>query len=274
MTINCVRFTLLFLFFTALPHFLLAQTDTTDVDNSDKSYVSAGLNYDSKVVFQGRTDGIQQFGVSPSIYYQHRKGFNASYSANFWSAEASQPSLHNLGVGWDFELSDSWNMSLNYARWILGNGDAADASALNNYASFDLSFAPGTWSFTALPSVNFGNSAALSLNFSATKFFIFSKIFSDKDRFLILPTFSTTIASDNRFSASKAALKKLKKGLSGQSFKPTVYEISIPVKYKLNDNLSFGATFHYVVPLNLTAAESNLTGISYFSFSSSYKFYR
>jgi hypothetical protein len=273
MTIKSFRYLLFFLSIFLNYQTLLAQNDTSEIDDSDKSYFSVGLNYDSKVVFQGRTDGIQQFGVSPSIYYQHRKGFNASYSANFWSAETSQPSLHNLGLGWDFELSDTWSMSLNYARWILGNGDATDARALNNYASFDLSYSPGTWSFTALPSINFGNSAALSLNFSATKFFIFSNIFSDKDRFLILPTFSTTIASDNRFSASKAALKKLKKGLSGQTFKPTVYEISIPVKYKLNDNLSFGATFHYVMPLNLTAAESNLTGISYFSLSSSYKFY-
>jgi hypothetical protein len=271
----------LFIFSIALnPHFVAAQTDSNDpsepseeVDNSEKSYVSVGLSYDSKVVFQGRTDGIQQFGMTPNVVYQHKKGFNASYSANFWSAEATQPSLHNLGVGWDIEFSDSWSMSLNYARWFLGNGDAADASALNNYASVDVSFAPGTWSFSASPSINFGSSAALALNFSATKFFIFKKIFSDNDKFLIMPTFSTTIASDNRFSASKAALKRLKKGLTGQTFNPTVYEILIPVKYKLNDYLSFGATFHYVVPLNLTVAERGLKGTTYFSLNMGYKFF-
>jgi hypothetical protein len=274
MTLKSFHVILSILSFILIPLSLSAQTDTSEVDNSDKSYLSVGLGYDSKVVFQGRTDGIEQFGVTPSIIYQHRKGFNASYSANFWSAETSQPSLHNLGLGWDFELSDLWSMSLNYARWFLGNGDATDASALNNYASLDISYAPGTWSFTALPSVNFGSSAALALNFSGTKLFVFSKIFSNHDRILVLPTISTTIASDNRFSASKTNLKKLKKGLTGQSFNPTVYEISIPIKYKLNDNLSFGATFHYVVPLNLTAAEKNLTGISYFSLNSSYKFFR
>jgi hypothetical protein len=273
MTVKSFHIILSIFSFASYPIFLSAQTDSTEIDNSDKSYFSVGLNYDSKVVFQGRTDGIDQFGATPSITYQHRKGFNASYSANFWSAEKSQPSLHNLGLGWDFELSDTWSMSLNYARWLLGNGDATDASALNNYASWDISYSPRTWSFTALPTVNFGSTVALSLNFSASKFFIFSKIFNSKDRIILLPTISTTIASDNRFSANKTALKKLKKGLSGQSFKSTVYEISIPVKYKLNDYLNFGATFHYVVPLNLTAAEKNLTGISYFSFSSSYKFF-
>ena len=216
------RFQLFLLFFLLAlnPLFVTAQTDATEpdepseeVDNSEKSYVSVGLSYDSKVLFQGRTDGIQQFGMSPSVVYQHKKGFNASYSANFWSAEATQPSLHNLGMGWDFDLSNTWSLSLNYARWFLGNGDATDASALNNYASVDLSFAPGTWSFSASPSFNFGSTAALALNFSATKFFIFKKIFGDNDRFLVMPTFSTTVASDNRFSASKAALKRLKKGL-------------------------------------------------------------
>jgi hypothetical protein len=274
MTSKSFQLILSILSFTLNPFFISAQTDTTEeVDNSDKSYISVGLSYDSKVVFQGRTDGIQQFGTTPSISFQHRKGFNASYSANFWSAETNQPSLHNLGLGWDFELSDSWSMSLSYARWILGNGDATDASALNNYASWDISFSPGTWSFTALPSVTFGTSAALALNFSATKVLIFSKIFSANDRILLMPTISTTVASDNRFSASKANLKKLKKGLTGQSFNPTVYEIALPVKYKLNDNWSFGATFHYVVPLNLTAAEKGLTGISYFSLNSGYKFF-
>jgi hypothetical protein len=273
MTIKSLQLILPFLSFTFNTFFLTAQTDSTIVDNSDKSYVSVGLSYDSKVVFQGRTDGIQQFGMSPTVVYQHKKGFNASYSASFWSAEATQPSLHNLGVGWDFELSDSWSLSLNYARWLLGNGDATDASALNNYASFDLSFAPGTWSFSASPSVNFGSTAALALNFSATKFFIFKKIFSDDDRIIILPTISTTVASDNRFSASKSNLKKLKKGLKGQTFNPTVYEISIPVKYKMNDHFSFGATFHYVVPLNLTTAEKGLTGLNYFSLNTGYKFF-
>jgi hypothetical protein len=273
MTVKSFPFFFFSLFFLSFPNLLKAQIDSTEeATNTDKSYFSVGLNYDSKVVFQGRTDGIEQFGMSPSVSYQHKKGFNASYSANFWSAETSQPSLHNLGLGWDIELSDTWSLSLNYARWFLGNGDAADANALNNYASIDVSYAPGTWSFSVLPSANFGSSAALSMNFSATKFFIFSKIFTDKDRILILPTISTTVASDNRFSASKAALKKLKKGLTGQSIKPTVFEITIPVKYKLNDNWSIGATFHYVTPLNLTNAEKNLTGISYFSLSSSYKF--
>jgi hypothetical protein len=273
MSIKAIYQILSIFILTFIPLFSSAQTDSTIVDYSEKSYVSVGLSYDSKVVFQGRTDGIQQFGMTPTVVYQHKKGFNASYSANFWSAEANQPSLHNLGVGWDFELSDSWSLSLNYARWILGNGDATDASALNNYASVDVSFAPGTWSFSASPSINFGNSAALALNFSATKFFIFRKIFSDNDRFLIMPTLSTTVASDNRFSASKAALKRLKKGLTGQTFVARVYEISLPIKYRLNDNLSFGATFHYVVPLNLTAAEKGLTGTTYFSFNIGYKFF-
>lgn len=272
----------LFLFFLATnPNFVAAQADSNEpdepieeVDNSEKSYVLVGLSYDSKVLFQGRTDGIEQFGMTPNVVYQHKKGFNASYSANFWSAEATQPSLHNLGVGWDFDLSDSWSLSLNYARWFLGNGDVADVSALNNYASVDVSFAPSTWSFSASPSVNFGSSAALALNFSVTKFFIFRKIFSDNDRFLIMPTITTTVASDNRFSASKAALKRLKKGLTAQSFNATIYEITLPVKYRLNDNLSFGATFHYAVPLNLSAAEKGLTGTTYFSLKMDYKFFK
>jgi hypothetical protein len=273
MTVKSFHFFLFILAFTFSTTYISAQTDSTVVDNSDKSYVSVGLSYDSKVLFQGRTDGIDQFGMSPSVVYQHKKGFNASYSANFWSAEALQPSLHNLGVGWDFEISDTWNFSLNYARWFLGNGDATDASALNNYASLDLSFAPGSWSFSAAPSVNFGSTAALALNFSATKFFIFKKIFNDNDRIIILPTISTTIASDNRFSASKATLKRLKKGLTAQTFNPTVYEISIPVKYKFNDHFSFGGTFHYVVPLNLSVAEKGLNGTTYFSINTSYKFF-
>jgi hypothetical protein len=262
------------LFFILNSPILSAQSDSTVIDYSDKSYYMMGLSFDSKVLFQGRTDGVEQFGATPSFTYQHRKGFNASYSANFWSAASSQPSLHNLGLGWDFDLSDTWTISLSYARWILANGDATDQSALNNNASIDFSYAPGTWSFTAMPSFNFGSSIAPSMYFSATKFFIFSNLFSEKDKLLIMPTLSTTLATSNRFSANTTNLKKLNKNLKGLTFQPTVYELSIPVKYKVNQSLSFGFTYHYAVPLNLTSAEKNLTGLSYFSLNSSYKFYQ
>ena len=262
--------TILFLLFAK--SYAQAQSDSATIQSPDSSYFIVNMNYDSKVVFQGRTDGINQFGITPSISYQNKKGFNASYSASFWSADSSQPALHNLGLGWDFDLSDTWSLSLNYARWILGNGDAIAKSALNNNASIDISYAPGTWSFTALPSVTFGSSTAFSFSFSASKFFIFSGLFTEKDRLLIIPTFSTTLATENRFSASRVNLKKLKNSLKLQTFQATAYELTLPIKYKVNKNLSFGATFHYAVPLNLALSERTITALSYFSLSSGYKF--
>ena len=112
MIIKQLAFTFVFSIALLTPQYFYAQraktepvdTSEAETEASPETYLSFGTSYDSKVVYQGRTDGISQFGLSPSLSFQHKSGFNASVSGDIWSAEPKPYARTTIGLGWDFDL--------------------------------------------------------------------------------------------------------------------------------------------------------------------------
>ena len=272
MIIKQLTFASLFSIAVLTPQYFYAQrakiepvdTSESETEESPDTYLSFGTSYDSKVVFQGRTDGIAQFGLSPNLSFQHKSGFNASVSGDVWSAETRPYARTTVGLGWDFDLSDAWSIGVGYGRWILHNGTAEEKSSLVNNFNLNFGYSAGTWLFSVAPSLTTGTSQAISTNISVTKIFIISNIFGSNDKILFLPNIDATIATDTRFSVNKL-LNGKKNTTSKTVFRPAAYELSLPIKYKQTGKWSVGATFHYAIPVNATRDEGKLENVAYFS---------
>ncbi len=272
MIIKQLAFAFVFSVIVWTPQYFYAQrakiepvdTSEAETEESPDTYLSFGTSYDSKVVYQGRTDGVVQFGLSPSLSFQHKIGFNASVSGDIWSAEPKPFARTTVGLGWDFDLSDAWSIGVGYERWILHDGTAEEMNALVNNFSLDFGFAPGSWLFSVSPSLITGTSQAINGNISVSKIFTFPNVFSQKDKILFLPNIEVVLATDTRFSFQKKFNGK-KTTTSKTVFRPAAYELTLPIKYKQTGKWSVGAAFHYAIPVNQTKDEGKLENVAYFS---------
>jgi hypothetical protein len=255
------------------PQYFYAQSvDSSETKvSTPTTYISAGVSYNSQVVYQGRTDDISQFSVAPNLRFQHKSGFFAGYSGDIWSKETNPYSRTTLGLGYEFDISEDWSLGMKYDHWTLHNGTTKEKNALTNNVSLDLSYAPSTWIFSAMPSISAGTIKAFGMDLLAYKIFTFGNVISQNDKIMIMPNLDITIATDNRFSASrlKRALLSTKK-ISQQQTKVRSYQIAIPVKYRKTAEWSVGATLYYAIPVNLTLAEKNMKNIAYFALDFSY----
>ena len=239
-------------------------TSEAETEASPDTYLSFGTKYNSKVVYQGRTDGISQYGLSPSLNFKHKSGFNAAVSGDIWSAELKPWARTTFGLGWDFDVSDALSIGLGYERWVLHDGTAEEMNALVNNFSLDFGYASDSWLFSVSPSIITGTSQAINANISASKIFTFPSVFGKNDRILFSPNFEAVLATDTRFSVKKK-LNGKKATTSKTVFRPAAYELTFPIEYKQTGKWSISAAFHYDIPVNATQDEGKLENVAYFS---------
>ena len=92
------------------------------------------LNSANKAVFWGRTFGLDQYSIEPSLLFNTGKGlflYNTNY---FWSEDAS-PNLiakSDFGIGYEKDLTERLSASVSYERWLYYNGDNYVKHAIQN----------------------------------------------------------------------------------------------------------------------------------------------
>lgn len=116
-----------------------AQNDTS---SPRKNVFTAGLNYQSKLHFFGRTDSMRSSGAFPTIGFELKEGFYAN--SNFVFVEnANTPLKYNgtiLQAGYRFPTTRNFSGNMYYNQFLYKDESSLVQSALKSQAGVNLAY--------------------------------------------------------------------------------------------------------------------------------------
>jgi hypothetical protein len=275
--ISRVRFalyiTIFAILFILIPLFSLKAQSNKDSSNTftnkidsleeadDKSHkLILGFDYMSKVAFWGRTFGINQFGLMPTVMYANPKGFYAFYTGYYWSGEQNKYAKTDLGIGYEKYLTDRLYVSAEYSRWFFYNGNTASRKALTNFIEldsyYDFDFITVGCSYYYM----FGIQQSHVFNIELSKDFTLYNLLG-ANKIIISPSVVATAAANTKTPANPSlfSLAKYQDNPSGI----INYEFMLPVEYKIIGLCDLSAAYHFAIPQN-AAPQFPLKPFSYF----------
>lgn len=236
---------------------LLSYTDSLSIFNlidslfileelEPRSQLALRLGYNSNVLSTGRTLGIEQFGLSPSISFYHKLGFYADITG-YWSKDF-EPSyyLTVLSGGYMHTFSKYFSITGNYDRYFY-NTDIPDQyidfkNTLSITPYFDYKFLSARIDYSYF----FGNQTAhrlmpaLGLNLVKRNFLKIQKISLIPTACLLLGNETMTKINTSTFEIEEEEL-----------FGIMNYAFSFPL-YISHKNLSVYIGYTYSVPVQLS----------------------
>lgn len=235
---------------------LLSSTDSLNIFNlidsllmleelEPRSQLAVRLGYNSNVLSTGRTLGIEQFGLSPSLSFYHKSGFYADVTG-YWSKDFDPAYyLTILSAGYMHTFSRYFSLTGNYDRYFY-NTDIPDQyidfkNTLGITPYFDYKFL----SLRIDYSFYFGNQTAhrvmpaFGLNLVKRNFLKIQKISFMPTAYLLLGNETLTTINTSTQEIEEEQL-----------FGIMNYAFSFPV-YVSHKNLSFYLGYTYSIPEKL-----------------------
>jgi hypothetical protein len=214
-------------------------------DLEPRSQLGVRLGYNSNVLSAGRTLGIEQFGLSPSLSFYHKWGFYADVTG-YWSKDF-EPAyyLTVLSAGYMHTFSSYFSITANYDRYFY-NTDIPD-----QYIDFK-----NTLGITPYFDYKF-----LSLRID------YSYFFGDQTAHRLMPAFGLNLVKRNFLKIQKISLMPTAYLLLGNETLTKIntltfeieeeelfgimnYAFSFPL-YVSHKNLSFYVGYTYSIPVKL-----------------------
>lgn len=215
-----------------------------------RSQLAVRVGYNSNVFSVGRTLGIEQFGLSPSVSYYHKSGAYADVTG-YWSKDF-EPAyyLTILSAGYLHTFSKYFSVIGNYDRYIYNTSIDDQYISFKNTLSVTPYFDYKFLSLRTDYSFYFGNQTAhrimpsLSLNAVKRKFIGIDKISFSPGFYLLLGNEkSTEIVPDN----SPEGYSLVEKNVFGIMN----YAFTAPV-YITHQDFSFFVGYTYSIPKKLS----------------------
>ena len=231
------------------------QLDKQDSLALTRPYVEIGASYVSLVAFNGRTEGVNQYGISPSVKGHLGKGWMLAYEGAIWSASSPTYAFSSIGVSKSFNLGDA-EASLGYNRWFFHESTSSTRAEYSNDIDFSLNKSLGDFSIGGDASLLFGTQRAL---------FIEPTIGWEKSgrlgnsrqlKWAINPTILADFGNDVVTRLGKVRPNRPARATSKSVFGILTYAFSLPVSVAFHGS-ELTMTYHYYIPEN--AAVPNLT---------------
>jgi hypothetical protein len=232
--------------------------DSLDLILQSRPRLEIGGNYVSLVSYNGRTEGVEQYGISPSVTAHLGKGWSLSYEGAVWSAANPKYALTSIGLSKKFEVGESFEGSIGYSRWLFHTNKVAKQGDFGNNVDVETNWSLGDFTIGNTLSVLFGAGRALFLQPSIT--YEWAGRFG-KERLLkwsLKPSVTGDYGND---VATKLGARALVRAARKNSFKVLNYDAALAagLAYKQTD---FSFTYHYDTPLN-TVAPNPVNPFSY-----------
>lgn len=247
-----------------------------------RSQLALRLNYNSNVLWAGRTLGIDQFGLAPGISYYHKTGLFADVSS-FWSKDFEPKYyLTILTGGYMHSLSKKFSFIVSYDRYFYNLQD--DYIPYNNAITVTPFFELKPVTFRMDYTYFFGDYAVHrvmpSLNITFQKEHLFKL-----DRVTFFPSFFVLLG-DQTFTEIKfpttrlewiAATLRARQGLpwytleTRRVFGLMNYAFTAPLTIRKNQ-WSFTASYTYNIPKALPGETLTLSNSSFISASFTWSF--
>ena len=243
----------------SIPIFSIAQNDTSQ---PKKNVFTAGINYQSKLHYFGRTDSLRSSGVFPTIGFQLKEGFYVNSNFILVNNNLSNLSYNGTVLEGGFRFPQTRNFSGNifYTQFLYKNSSELVQSALKSQTGINLVYN------NKIVNVNVGGDAKFSnkTDYGATAgldhLFIYL-IPQTKNAIAINPSLYAYTGTQNFTETyyEKRKVNVLGLPIGGQQqqvtststkFNVLAYEFSVPIVFvagKFNASL----TPSYVMPQNL-----------------------
>jgi hypothetical protein len=138
--------------------------DSLDTEAQSHFYVELGGNYTSIIAYNGRTEGVIQYGLSPSIVAHLGKGWAVNYSGDYWSATTPKFAFSTVGVSKNFDMGKTGSCTIGYSRWISHTTDVSQKSDYTGSLDIDLHWDLGNFTVGNAAYLLLGSSRALYLS--------------------------------------------------------------------------------------------------------------
>lgn len=236
--------------------------DSLDLILQSSPRLEIGGNYVSLVSYNGRTEGVEQYGISPSVTAHLGKGWSLSYEGAIWSAANPKYALTSIGLTKNFEIGESFEGSIGYSRWLFHTNKVAKKGDFGNNVDVETNWNLGGFTIGNTLSVLLGTGRALFLQ--PWMGYEWSGRFG-KERFFKWTLKPSVMGDYGNDVATRLGARALVRAARKNSFKVLNYEATLAgsLAYKQTD---FSIAYHYDTPLN-TVAPNPVNPFSYWEVS-------
>lgn len=210
-----------------------------------RSQLAVRLGYNSNVLSAGRTLGIEQFGLSPSISFYHKSGFYADVTG-YWSNDF-EPTyyLTVLSGGYMHTFSKYFSITGNYDRYFYNTNTPDQYISFKNTLGITPYFDYKFLSLRLDYSFYFGSQTAHRL-MPAFGLNLVKRNFLKIQKISLLPTAYLLLGNETSTTINTLTLQIEEEELFGIMN----YALSFPV-YVSHKNLSFYVGYTYSIPKKL-----------------------
>lgn len=203
--------------------------DTTVSYMDRRSHAELGLDFQSRMLINGRTSGLSGVGFFPSVSYLHKYGLFASLATGFFTdkkiRKASPVPLIVPSAGFQRILFNRWMLGAGYSRVFLTYGSERSKKLLNNNISINtgvdvwkrLIFSASfnfTWSSLRARRIPAFEKRSMLFSLMARKEFLLYRFIGARV-FTITPAFVMAFSTDNlAFIRERTAAEQELLGLS------------------------------------------------------------
>ena len=243
----------------------------TDIIDSVKEIlpsIEIGLDAANKAVFWGRTFGLNQYSIEPSLTFNTGKGlyfYNTNY---YWSKDAA-PNLiakSDFGIGYEKDLTKNLSASLSYEKWLYYNGDYYVKHAIQNSIELQATYDLDWFNVGSSAYYMFGNINVLETDFTLSQeFFLFS--FSKQYGLYFFPEFTSIFANKNFLPIYGDIPTSFQ---NNTTYRLIDLELNLPLRLQLK-KFEIEPNFHYNIPIK--QPNENVHPFSYYSLKLTYNFY-
>jgi hypothetical protein len=249
----------------SIPFPVFSQNDTS---TPRTNVFSAGVNYQSRLHFFGRTDSLESKGIFGSIGYELKQGFYTN--ANFIFVNNASTSFDYTGsvieAGYKFPTAKNFSGNIAYSKFLYKENSQLVQSAVKSQAEINLAYNNKIVNVNAGADAKFSDKTDFGLTAGLDRLFIYV-IPGTTNAIAINPSFYTYAGSQSFTQTYYEKKKKVNvlglpigngNGNGGNEliteevkrFTVLAHEFSLPVVFVLGKfNASF--TGSYVMPQNL-----------------------
>jgi hypothetical protein len=238
----------------------MCKTSSAQNDTSihRKNVFTAGVNYQSRLHYFGRTDSLKSSAVLPTIGFETKPGFygNATVVLLNNNAGSGQYSGTVGEVGYKFPESRNFSGNLFYTQFFYQNNAAIVQSALKSQTGINLTYNNKIANFTAGGDAKFSDKTDFGATASLDHLFIYV-VPNTKNAIAVNPS-ANLYAGTQNFTQTYYTQRKV--GLLGvgqqkvtedvKRFNVLAYELSLPVVF-VAGKFNASVTGSYVMPQNL-----------------------
>ncbi len=223
--------------------------DSLETAALERPHIEISGTYVSLVAFNGRTEGVNQYGISPSMAVHLGKGFSINYEGSIWSANNPAYAFTSLSISKTFALGKTGEVEIAYSRWFPNTTNTNQRSDFNNALDLDTHWEIGNFTIGNYTSVLFNKKRALFFE-PSIKYEIGSRFGKKRlSKWTITPSLIADLGNDVLTRVVRRNALRPIRANRKTTFGLLDFDASVRAMLS-HKRIDFSVVYHYIVPKN------------------------